>query len=65
MDGNRHLKRQVRTDGQTHSSADVLTYIRTDALTYIRTDALTYIRADVLTYRRMTAHRWGTKPRPP
>ena len=57
MDGNRHLKRQVRTDGQTHRSADVLTYIRTNALTYIR--------ADVLTYRRMTAHRWGTKPRPP
>ncbi|KAB5317821.1 hypothetical protein [Bacteroides stercoris] len=57
MDGNRHLKRQVRTDGQTHRSADVLTYIRTDALTYIR--------ADVLTYRRTTAHRWGTKPRPP
>ena len=57
MGGNRHLKQQVRTDGQTHSSADVLTYIRTDALTYIR--------ADVLTYRRMAAHRWGTKPRPP
>ncbi|WP_270244773.1 hypothetical protein [Phocaeicola coprocola] len=57
MDGNRHLKRQVRTDGQTHRSADVLTYIRTDALTYIR--------ADVLTYRRTAAHRWGTKPRPP
>ena len=36
MDGNRHLKRQVRTNGQTHRSADVLTYIRTDALTYIR-----------------------------
>ena len=57
MDGNRHLKQQVRTDGQTHRSADVLTYIRTDALTYIR--------ADVLTYRYTTAHRWGTKPRPP
>jgi hypothetical protein len=57
MDGNRHLKQQVCTDGQTHRSADVLTYIRTDALTYIR--------ADVLTYRRTTVHRWGTKPRPP
>ena len=57
MDGNRHLKQQVRTDGQTHRFAGVLTYICTDALTYIR--------ADVLTYRRTTAHRWGTKPRPP
>ena len=57
MDGNRHLKQQVRTDGQTHRSAGVLTYICTDALTYMR--------ADVLTYRRTTAHRWGTKPRPP
>lgn len=57
MDGNRHLKQQVRTDGQTHRSAGVLTYICTDALTYMR--------ADVLTYRHTTAHRWGTKPRPP
>ena len=57
MDGNRHLKQQVRTDGQTHRFAGVLTYI----CTY----ALTYIRADVLTYRHTTAHRWGTGPRPP
>jgi len=57
MDGNRHLKRQVRTDRQTHSSAGVLTYIRTDALAYIR--------ADVLTYWRMTTHQRRLKPRPP
>ena len=57
MDGNIHLKHQVRTDGQAYRSAGVLTYIRTDALTYIR--------ADVLTYRRTTAHQWGTGPRPP
>ena len=42
MDGNRHLKQQVRTDGQTHRSAGVLTYICTDALTYIRTDVSAY-----------------------
>ncbi|WP_270557768.1 hypothetical protein [Bacteroides stercoris] len=49
MNGNIHLKHQVRTDGQAYRSAGVLTYIH----------------ADVLTYRRTTAHRWGTGPRPP